>query len=166
MTESLNIVIDTQEQTPWSWPEYKANTSVRKLNAADYALLEDTEAVKGRKTLAVRFAIERKELNDFLGTIAGGWERFQRELIRMESFPARIVIVEGTFEQCCFTGEGESFEPPDHNHDNLTPQFVARRIAELSLMNVSVIFAGSPQLAAALAYRIFVRRHDQLRGLA
>jgi ERCC4-type nuclease len=165
MTESLSIVIDTREGCPWSWPEHQVSCTICGLNAGDYALLSDTEVVKGRKTLAVRFAIERKELNDFLGTIAGGWERFNRELIRMESFPARIVIVEGTFEQCCFTGEGESFEPPDHNHDNLTPQFVARRIAELSLMGVSVIFAGDPQLAAGLAYKIFVRRHDMMRGL-
>jgi len=165
MTESLNIVIDKREQTPWSWPEYKATSQVRSLVAGDYALLEDTEAVKGRKTLAVRFAIERKGLDDFLGTIAGGWERFNRELIWMESFPARIVIVEGTFQQCCFTGEGESFEPPDNNHPNLTPQFVGKRIAQLSLMNVSVVFAGDPQLAAALAYRIFVLRHEQLKGL-
>jgi len=166
VTESLNIVIDTREGTPWGWPEHKATCTVKGLGAGDYALLEDTEAVKGRKTLAVRFAIERKGLDDFLGTIAGGWERFNRELIRMESFPARIVIVEGTFEQCCFTGEGADFAAPDNNHPNLSPQFVGKRIAQLSLMNVSVVFAGDPQLAAALAYRIFVLRHEQLKGLS
>ena len=128
-------------------------------------MLEDTEEVKGKKALAVRFAVERKELNDFLGTMSSGWERFQRELIRMESFPARIVIVEGDFEECCFSGYGDNLTPPQHNHQNLTPQFVARRIAELALQGVSVIFAGDAQLAAALAYRIFVRRYDQIRGL-
>jgi len=44
MTEVLNIVIDTQEQTPWSWPSYKADCTVQKLNAADYALLEQPSA--------------------------------------------------------------------------------------------------------------------------
>jgi len=165
MTDILNIVIDKREQTPWSWPEYQVATTINSLVAGDYAIVEDTEIVKGRKTLAVRFAIERKGLDDFLGTIAGDWERFQRELVRMESFPARIIIIEGTFEQCCFTGNGSNFAAPDHNHPNLTPQFVSRRIAELSLMSVSVLFAGDPQLAAALAYRIFTRRHDLLRGL-
>jgi len=165
MIEPLSIVIDSREQCPWAWDAYTATCTVRSLVAGDYALLEDTEAVKGRKALAVRFAIERKELNDFLGTISSGWERFQRELVRMESFPARIVIVEGDFEQCCFAGSGETMTPPQHNHLNLTPQFVARRIAELALIGVSVIFAGDAQLAAALAYRMFVRRHDILRGL-
>ena len=165
MIEPINIVIDTLEQCSWAWDAYTVTCTVHGLAAGDYALLEDTEEVKGRKSLAVRFAIERKELNDFLGTISSGWERFNRELIRMESFPARIVIVEGDFEQCCFSGSGEEMTPPEHNHQNLTPQFVAKRIAELSLMGVSVIFAGDAQLAAALAYRIFVRRHEMLKGL-
>jgi len=165
MIEPLNIVIDSREQCPWGWEAHHASCSLRSLVAGDYALLEDTEEVKGRQALAVRFAVERKELNDFLGTMSSGWERFQRELIRMESFPARIVIVEGDFEQCCFVGSGDEMTVPQHNHPNLKPQFVARRVAELALMGVSVIFAGDAQLAAALAYRLFVRRHDQLRGL-
>jgi hypothetical protein len=165
MIEPLNIVIDSREQCPWGWEAHAAVCSVRGLVAGDYALLEDTEEVKGRKGLAVRFALERKGLDDFLGTISGGWERFQRELVRMESFPARIVIVEGDFQQCCFCGAGENLTPPEHNHPQLTPQFVARRIAELALQGVSTIFAGDAQLAAALAYRLFMRRHDQLRGL-
>ena len=165
MITPLNIVIDSREQCPWAWDSYAANCTVRGLTAGDYALLEDTEEVKGRKKLAVRFSIERKGLDDFLGTISGGWERFQRELVRMESFPARIVIVEGDFEQCCFAGAGENLTPPEHNHPNLTPQFVMRRMAELALIGVSVIFVGDAQIAAAQAYHIFTRRNDQLRGL-
>ena len=119
MIEPLNIIIDSREQRPWSWAKNDAATSVRSLVAGDYALASDCEEVKGKQMLAVRFAIERKSLDDFLGTISTGWDRFQRELIRMESFPARVVIVEGDFSACCFAqGEG-CVIPPPHNHPAL-----------------------------------------------
>ena len=102
-----------------------------------------------------------KSLEDFLGTISAGWDRFLRELDRMDAFPARVVIVEGSFADCCFSGgEGEQVTPPPHNHPVLQPAFVARRIAELTLMGVSVLLAGDSQLAAGLAYRVFRRRAD------
>jgi len=156
----MRIVIDTREQAPWAWAPSDAVTEIRALTAGDYALADDCERVKGRETLAVRFAIERKSLDDFLGTISVGWDRFQRELVRMESFPARVVIVEGDFSACCFAqGEG-CVIPPPHNHPALRPAFVARRIAELTMMGVKVLMAGDSQLAAGLAYRIFRRRAE------
>ena len=164
MNAPLHIVIDEREQTPWAWPPDAAVTSRRSLVAGDYALKQDCEEVKGRGMLAVRFAIERKSLNDFLGTIAGGWERFQRELVRMESFPARVVIVEGDMEDVCFTETAAGIEVPDHDHPMLTPKFVCRRIAELTMMNVSVLLAGNAGYAAALAYRVFRRRVEMERG--
>jgi len=154
----LHIIIDEREQTPWAWDPADATTEIHSLVAGDYALASDCEAVKGRKMLAVRFSIERKSLDDFLGTISAGWDRFQRELVRMEAFPARVVIVEGDFSACCFAqGEG-CVIPPPHNHPALRPAFVARRISELTMMGVSVLMAGDCQLAAGLAYRVLRRR--------
>jgi len=161
MNEPLRIVIDTREQAPWAWDESQASTRVSALVAGDYALEADCEPQKGKKSLAVRFAIERKSLDDFLGTIAQGWDRFQRELIRMESFPARVIIVEGDFESVCFKYHDGEVEAPQHNHPRLTPLFIARRVAELTMMNVSVLFAGDASLASCLAYRIFKRREEK-----
>jgi hypothetical protein len=76
------------------------------------------------------------------------------------------MIVEGTFEQCCFIQRdqpdrfGGMIDAPQHNHPMIQPSFVARRVAELTMMNVSTIFAGDAQLAAGLAYRIFLRRAE------
>jgi ERCC4-type nuclease len=156
--EPLRIVIDTREQAPWGWDRDDAITEVHALTAGDYALADDCEPVKGRDSLAVRFAIERKSLEDFLATISTGWERFQRELVRMESFPARVIIVEGDFRECCFSQRGHDIIAPPHNHPGLQPVFVGRRISELTMMNVSVLFACDSQLAAGLAFRIFRRR--------
>ena len=164
--EPLRVVIDTREQSPWAWEPCDVVCRVAGLSAGDYALESDTEKVRGRETLAVRFAIERKSFDDFLGTISTGWDRFQREVERMASFPARVIVVEGTFDQACFRQRttpdqfGSMIDPPSNNHPMLLPQFVARRVAELTMMDVSVLFAGDAQLAAALAYRIFLRRME------
>lgn len=156
----LDIIIDTREQAPWAWPEHQASVRVHGLSAGDYALAQDCYELDGRRdTYGVRFAIERKSLDDFLCTISTGWERFGRELERMSQFPSRVVIVEGCFDQCCFgAGTNGELMQPQHSHARLLPQFVASRVAELTLMGVSVLFAGDAGLAAGLAYRIFTRR--------
>jgi ERCC4-type nuclease len=151
----MQIIIDSREQTPWAWEPHLVQTRVCGLDAGDYALEVDTFPVTGRQTLAVSFAIERKSLDDFIGTISSGWDRFREELYRMREFPARIVIVEGSFEECCF---GDGATAPRHSHSRIMPEFIAKRTAELALMGVTVIFAGNAGFAAAMAYRIFRER--------
>lgn len=152
----IEIVIDTREQRPWAFPIEGVTTSIGMLKAGDYALKGDRE-----------FAIERKSLDDFLGTISSGWERFLRELGRMEGagFQARIIIVEGNFEQCCFSSAANNeLKYPEHNHPMITPQFICKRIAELSLMSVSVMFCGNPEYSAAMAYAILRVRYYELKN--
>lgn len=79
----------------------------------------------------------------------------------MESFPALVVIVEGDFQDCCFKEVSGEILPPPHNHPQLQPAFVARRIAELTMQGVTVLLAGNAQLAAGMAYRIFRRRVER-----
>lgn len=144
MRERLHIIIDTREQRPWSFDPSRADVTVSTLRTGDYALAGDDG-----------FAIERKSLDDFLGTISSGWDRFKRELHRMAGWPARVVIVEADFAQCCFSADGS---PPTHSHHRLTPAFVAKRISQLTMSGVTVLFAGNPELASALALTIFYER--------
>jgi hypothetical protein len=158
--EPICVVIDTREQSPWAWPLSDVACRFAGLAVGDYALEADTECVRGRDTLAVRFAIERKSFEDFLGTISTGWERFEREIERMAAFPARVVIVEGDYAGACFSERAGEIIAPQHAHPMLLPAFVARRVAELAMMGVSVLFAGDAGLAAGLAYRVFLRRME------
>ena len=151
--ERIHVIIDTREQTPWAFDVRHCITSVGTLHTGDYALAGDDG-----------FAIERKSLDDFLGTISTGWERFLREVDRMEGWPAKVVIVEADFERCCFTEYGGEFEPPRHSHPKLLPQFVTLRIAELTMRGVSVIFAGNPSYAAALACHVLRKRRDGIES--
>ena len=149
----LKIIIDTREQSPWAFPSYIVGSKRGTLRTGDYALEGD-----------YNFAIERKSLDDFLGTISTGWERFLRELDRMNEakYPAKVVIVEGDYERCCFKEQEDCIVAPEHNHPRLTPQFVNSRIAELMLMGVCVMFAQNPGYAAALACSIFHHRNLEI----
>lgn len=152
--DRLSVIIDTREQTPWGFDPAKVETRIATLRTADYALEGDE-----------RFGIERKSLDDFLGTIATGWPTFCRELNRMEDaeWVAKVIIVEGDYAQAMFSdGPGGVPLAPEHRHPMLTPQFVEKRVAELTMRGVSVLFARDPHLAAGLATAVFRIRAGQL----
>lgn len=145
----ITIAIDTREQRPWSFDRGRVNVVYRALDAGDYALDGDTG-----------FSIERKSLDDFCGTISSGWSRFRREIDRMAHYPARVIIVEADFAETCFW-QGK---PPQHNHPRVTPQFVMMRIAELTMIGVSILWAGDRDLAAALCLAILERRESERKN--
>ena len=151
----LNITIDTREQTPWHFPEWVARTTVGTVKTGDYCLDGD-----------VGFAIERKSLDDFCGTISSGWERFLREIDRMDGWPAKVIMVEADFESLLFREtvvDGETvLLCPEHKHFMVNPGFVMKRIGELTMMGVSVLFAGDADMASALAVAIFRQRQMKL----
>jgi len=151
----LHIIIDTREQSPWAFDPAAVEAEIGTLKTADYALEGDDA-----------FGIERKSMDDFLGTISSGWERFEREIERMAGWVAKLIIVEGDYATCCFsqTLDGE-LEPPSHRHYMLTPQFVEKRIAQLSMRGVSVLFATDCHLAAGLATALFRERQYQLNEI-
>lgn len=147
------IIIDTREQRPWTFPEWAA-VRVGTLKQGDYALEGDD-----------RFAIERKSLDDFIGTIFSGWERFKRELERMTraDFAAKVIIVEADFHQLCFSvAENGELLAPEHRHYNVSPQAVASRIAELAFMGVTCLFCRDAGHAAMQAYYLLMKRLEQL----
>jgi ERCC4-type nuclease len=140
--DPLRIIIDTREQRPWRFPPEAAVVRRGTLSAGDYALEGDTA-----------FAIERKSLDDFIGTTSSGWERFQRELERMGGYAVRCVIVEGALIDILMGR---------HNHPMVTPAFILKRIAQLTLDGVSVLLADGSRAAAGLAYAVLRERHHTL----
>jgi len=147
------IVIDTREQRPWSFPPH-IEVEIGTLRTGDYALKNDEH-----------FAIERKSADDFVGTVSLGWHRFVKELNRMDAanFAAKVIIVETDFETFCFRIRQGAIIPPDHEHTRCTPQFLMKRIAELTMRGISVIFAGNAELASAIALRLFFERERKLQ---
>lgn len=155
----MHIVIDTREKSPWVFPE-GVEISVGTVRQGDYALRGDNA-----------FSIERKSLADFRGTVVRGWDRFRRELLRMDlaGFAQKVIIVEGDFADYCFKElpDGEGIEEPSAGADEVfTPSLAARRVAELTIFHrVAVLFARDEGIAAALAFQILLQRQNQLTGI-
>ena len=146
MEERLQIIIDTREQQPWSFPEDQVVVFRKGLKTADYALVGDDE-----------FAIERKSIDDFVGTVSSGWDRFKRELDRMSeaNFPVKVVIIEGDFADII---------NHRYNHSRVMPKFVMKRISELIMMKVTVMFASNALMATGMCYTVLRQRQRELNG--
>ena len=152
MKSRFKIIIDKREQKPYSFPEW-IETARGSLKTGDYAVYGDDY-----------FAVERKSLNDFIGTISSGWARFCRELKRMDdaNYPAKVIMIEADFEEICFKKFEDEIKGPEHDHVDITPQFIIKRIAELALRGAIVIFAGNRSYAMALTLTILQQRYKKL----
>ncbi len=145
MSDRPTIRIDTREQRPWSFPPHQAAVVRGTVPAGDYALDGDQE----------HYAIERKNLDDFIGSISSTWD----QLTARFSDTMRIIIIEGDYRQCLFD-EGRE---PQHNHPRIQPAFVQKRIAELMYhYQAQVFFAGRAEYAAALCWRILFERWKEV----
>jgi len=167
MLDPLHIIIDSREQSPWAWEQSDATVEVAGLACGDYALSCDTEMPKRNGALRpVRFALERKSLDDFAQSVSSQWDRFIREMERASTWQARMIIGEFDLEDLCFSQVGSELIQPPHNHPQLRPAFMLRRIAELGMMNITVLMCGDAQKASAMALHIFRRRMSDIAGLS
>jgi len=85
----MRILIDTREQTPYSFNRYDVDVMSGALPAGDYSLpgFED------------RVAIERKSLNDLVGCLMNSNRaRFERELSKLQFYNLGAVVVEASLE--------------------------------------------------------------------
>lgn len=82
------ILVDTREQKPYGFVKMK-DVSIERfsLETGDYS-------VKGFED---RIAIERKSLDDLIGCLTQGRERFERELARSKHLDFFAVIVEAAY---------------------------------------------------------------------
>jgi len=78
------IVIDTREQRPYEFDD----SILSALPAGDYSV-EGYEA---------RVAVERKSLDDWIGTVLRDRDRFARELARLHDYSFAAVVIEGSWE--------------------------------------------------------------------
>jgi len=122
------ILVDTREQEPLVFtrlPSVRAS-----LLTADYSVL-------GLERL---FAVERKSLQDLANSCCGpNRERFERELLRMRSYPfGRLLIV----------GSEDDIHQAKY-HSNINPQSIIGSLATWEIrFNLPVVFSASAEQAA------------------
>jgi DNA excision repair protein ERCC-4 len=95
----FTVVVDTREQRPYQFEGIRAdaNDGRRPLRVpVESVTLESGDySVKGYEDLV---AVERKSLDDLYGTLGQGRERFERELVRLNSMWYAAVMVEADWQ--------------------------------------------------------------------
>jgi len=128
----VRVIVDTREQTPWTFEGQGIETVRAKLDAGDYS-------VPG---LEHRVAIERKSLDDWTGTVIRDRARFYRELELLRAFDFRCVIVEAGVREI-MAGRYRS---------KAKPASVLAFVSEVTVgQSVPVYLAGSRAEAQVLA---------------
>ena len=84
----MRVAIDNREQLAYSFQGYDCTTEAATLSVGNYSLAGFTDKI----------ACERKSLDDLLGCLTAGRERFEKELARARSLDRFCVIVEASFE--------------------------------------------------------------------
>ena len=85
--EHVTAIIDTREQTPLCLDPLCVKTDT--LQTGDYSI----------RGLQHHVAVERKSISDLMGCVGRDRERFEKELDRLRAYPARMLVVEATWEQ-------------------------------------------------------------------
>lgn len=87
--DKLEILVDSREQTPWTFDERNFRITRVCLPAGDYSLPD----------LETRIALERKSLGDFVSTVIQNWLRFRKELNRLSGYDMAAIAVEANLSQ-------------------------------------------------------------------
>ena len=133
----LKVVIDTREQLPYRFAPARVEVTRAGLASGDYSLLG----------FEARVAVERKTVDDFVGSITVGRERFLRELDRLRKYECAAVVIEGSLADL-----------HEHRYRSLaTTASVLGTAWALHCRYVPLVFAGSRELGV-LATEGILRR--------
>ncbi len=138
--EVLNFIIDSREGKPLDLP----NCQVTKLNFGDYSIENNADKIY----------FERKSLNDFLGTMSAGFDRFDRELQRCQDENAYLVVL---IEETYINLTSYPFLPHMKNV-RAKPNFIASRFRYLIQkypLNVQFFAVDGRKEAVRMINKIF-----------
>lgn len=98
------IICDTREQNSLSFRGFRGVETVRSgLKTGDYSIQGYEDQI----------TFERKSVQDLVGTLIGGHQRFLKEMERMQTFKAKYILIEHTptilFQYCMKHGWEKKF---------------------------------------------------------
>lgn len=131
------VLVDTREQLPWVFDEMGIVCKKQKLATGDYSLpgLED------------QVCIERKSLDDWIGTVMKHTGRFYRELDRMRSFQFSCVIIESGVRR---------IDKKDYR-SMASPASVLGFIAEISVVQAVPVYLGGTRAESQILAGHFLK---------
>ncbi|WP_156920865.1 ERCC4 domain-containing protein [Fundidesulfovibrio putealis] len=145
----LRIVVDSREKRPWLFSGYPDVEVVRgTLKTGDYSLPGFEDQV----------ALERKSLQDLIGSLSAGRDRFEREMERLAAMEFAAVLVEASAEDIAkgkFRG-------------NMNPTSVLQSIYSWTVRhNVHFLLCGTRKHAEYACHGLlskFIREHLSREG--
>jgi len=147
--ENYSIIIDSREQEPL---KFNLPTKVATLNVGDYGYGNDDNMLN--------VFIERKSLNDFIGTLSSGFDRFNRELERAVSDCKKVVVVvEMDLKYALVFQRFISFKT------KITPEYIFHNVRELiqTYPNIQFLFVKDRFEASRVIQKIFSSEGELLR---
>jgi ERCC4-type nuclease len=141
------LLIDTREPWPHPWAPY----------FGDGVTVERATLETGDLALAafpVGAVVERKTAGDFLSVIGGNRERFERELKRSRHVDRFCVIVEAPLSRVIHEARG------------IHPAAIVGTVAAWTRRYCPILFADTPELAAALALRWLLQPVEEAQRIA
>ncbi|HOC93368.1 MAG TPA: ERCC4 domain-containing protein [bacterium] len=130
------IVVDTREKDEYTFGDI--STIPQKLDAGDYSVagLED------------RVAIERKSIDDFVGTVIYQKERFHNELCALARMDFAAIVVEASLTDILEHRYKSGVRPVS---------VIGAAVAVIVEYRVPIIFAGNRQLACHVTQSLLQR---------
>jgi len=141
-SRQVTVVVDTREQEPYGFNPRLVTQVRRALPAGDYSVagLEET------------IAVERKTLDDFVGTVMRVRERFYRELQRLQRYPRACVVVEANLSDIL----AGRYRCDAHPH-----AVVGSALAIMVDFGVPVYFSSSRQVACKFVEGFLLRAAER-----
>jgi len=137
------IVFDNREKDEYTFGDIV--TIKQKLDAGDYSIagLED------------RISIERKNIDDFVGTVIYHQDRFHEELCALAHMDFAAIVVEASLKDIL-----------DHRYksDVLPLSVIGAAVAIMVEYRVPIIFCGNRQLACHVTLTILQRYASKHEG--
>lgn len=145
----LTVIIDSREQEPYGFNPRLITPVRAALPAGDYSVAGLEQSV----------AVERKTLEDFVGTVTRARDRFYRELERFQSYARACVVVEADLEDVL----AGRYRGGAHPHSIL-----GSALAIAVDFGIPVFFCSNRQVACRFVEGYLLRaanRREQWQGL-
>ena len=118
---TLTIKIDTREQQPY---KFENSSEVGAIPIGDYSICG----------LENHIAIERKELNDLIGCLTNGRERFEKELFKGKALDYFALVIEASLSDLV----------NGHYRSEMNPKSAVQSLLAFSIRyKLPIFFAGS-----------------------
>tara|TARA_Y100000593_G_scaffold94174_1_gene191997 strand:- start:11913 stop:12863 length:951 start_codon:yes stop_codon:yes gene_type:complete len=143
------IYVDTRERVPLRFKNI--DIEVKKLDFGDYAF-SDAKA-------SCNTYIERKALNDFIGTLSGGYDRFVKEIERAKEAEAYLVVlVESKFTDALYFNQARRRDGKKlYSQIKATPEYIFHNVRHLcqEYPFVQFLFVNGREEAKRVMEKIF-----------